>query len=166
MLPGNRERAQQNAKYATDVMKELAAKKKKDAPKSSLGLSGSNVKELSENKLNTKETLDAIKSFVSTIDTYSLILPKLQPIKFKDQNHPYTMIGKGLKGFHFIKELKNGKFVNKKIERVGETVISGLSNFLTGIDKKRNISASKRIVKKQLSPAEIMNFMTVTYLEE
>ena len=96
----------------------------------------------------------------------TLILPHSEPLKFETTKIPYTVMGRGLQNFHFIKEIEKNSFINKKIERIGDTVISGISSFLTGLDKKRNLKAAARIIKKQITPVEIMNYMTMTYLEE
>jgi hypothetical protein len=161
-----KEKPSSGANPQSTVLKEDASKKE-NKPKlvneKSKGTLGASKTTLSP---DAQAGLSPILSFAQGTSVGNFILPKLEPLKYTAVDNPYTMVGKGLKDHFFIKELQKGKFVNKKIVKVAETVISGLSNFLTGIDKKRNASAAKRIIKRPISAAEIMNFMTMTYLEE
>jgi hypothetical protein len=166
MLPKDNAKTDKALKKRSIDLKELASNKKSKPTFGTVVSLASKLNQKQGNLLEAKDSMGDIKSSIGQMIPSGLILPKVQPLKIANIDHPYTLIGKGLQGFHFIKEIQKGKFVNKKIERIGETVISGLSNFLTGIEKKRNTTAAKRIVKKQLSSAEIMNFMTLTYLEE
>lgn len=114
----------------------------------------------------TKSILKPIGQLVESIEPGRLKLLLVDVLKFVDPKLPYTLIGKGSPSSFFIKEFIKDKFCEKKIDHISGTVVSGLSKILTGIEKKRDPKASNRIVKTPLGSGHILNFMTMTYLEE
>lgn len=111
-------------------------------------------------------TLEEIKVPEQAVLPGMLVLPKLEPVKFAPVDHPFTTIGKGLQGFHFIKEYKDGKFLDKKIAKPTANATTAMSTLKAESEKDMHASSSPKTVAKPLTDSEILNFMTVTYVAE